>query len=87
MSYTPPERVRGLVLGLFGPAPTQGKSPAPTHALVVNLDYAAGVSIGLKGPKRLEAFDPASGKWTRQKRGPADIALAPGAGRLFRIAR
>jgi hypothetical protein len=35
MTYTPPERVRGAVIGLFGPKDNVDKA---THAIVVNLD-------------------------------------------------
>lgn len=87
LTYSPPDPVRGVMLGVFG-APARMKKPAkPTHALVVNLDYGAGQRVGIRGPGRLEVFDPANGKWTRLKgKGPA-LDLPPGGGKLVRVER
>ncbi len=82
--YKPPERVRGMLLGLFGP-PAKGNGPGkPTHVLVVNLDYQAEAVTGVVGPGRLEAFDPAGGTWTPVAAKDAALHLAPGGGKLLR---
>ncbi len=85
INFKSPERVRGLALGCFGPAPRPGKSSRATHALVVNLDYKAEVTQGLRGPGRLEVFNPKTGRWTAEKSKRAGLHLAPGEGKLVRI--
>src|ERR1017187_341217 len=60
MSYTNLQPVKGVLLGYFGPAPKGKKAPAPTHVMVVNLDYQAEVVVGIRSPSRLELFDPAT---------------------------
>lgn len=83
MDYNPPERVRGLMMGLFG-SPGRKKPVPPSHVLVVNLDYRSDTTIGVRGPSRLEAFDPATGKWTPLKSKRAELYLPPGGGKLLR---
>jgi hypothetical protein len=85
MTYTPPERVRGVLLGLFGPSAEKGKSLSPTHVLLVNLDYGADTVIGLRGPKKLELFDPSGGKWVLTKNKRVELHLGKGGGGLVRI--
>jgi len=86
LAYAPPEPVRGVLLGLFGPADPPGAQPArPTHAVVVNLDYKAEASIGVKGPAPLEAFDPATGLWSRAGAARAELRLTRGGGSLLRV--
>ncbi len=85
MPYKPPERVRGMLLGVFGP-PGKGNEPGkPTHVLVVNLDYGAEAVTRVVGPGRLEAFDPAAGTWAPVAAKDAALRLAPGGGRLLRM--
>ncbi len=85
--FSPPEPARGVLVGLFGPTSKPGKKQAVTHAFVVNLDYKAGLDVGIKGPKRLELFDPASNKWVRCQSRRTEAQLLPGAGKLFRVKR
>jgi len=81
MAYKPPERVRGMMLGYFG-QPGQ-----PSHVLVVNLDYKGESVSTLVGPGNLEGFDPASGAWSSANGPRIELRLAPGGGRLVRLAR
>lgn len=79
--YKPGDRVRGVVVGRFGP---EGGPAEGTHAVVVNLDYRADRTVGFKGPGPLDVFDPATGRWN-----PAgdrvELALRRGAGALVRV--
>jgi hypothetical protein len=84
MSYKPPERVRGILLGLFGPAGKRGRAATPTHAMVVNLDYGSEVTVGVKGRKRLEIFDASAGKWVKGRARLLEVHLGPGEGKLLR---
>ncbi len=77
--FHPPRPVRGALIGLFG-----AKSKA-THALVVNLDYEAGHSLGVRGPGRLELFDSRTASWERTKNRRTDLKLGPGTGQLARV--
>ncbi len=80
MAYTPPEKMKGLVLGTFG---THGK---PTHVVAVNLDYTRNAATTVVGPGPLEVFDPATGKWETSRTGRrAFIELLPGGGKLLRV--
>jgi hypothetical protein len=79
--YKPPERVRGMLLGYFGPP---GPGPA-THVLVVNLDYKANVVTSLIGPGKLAAFDAITGKWSAGGNHRVVFRLPPGGGRLWRV--
>jgi hypothetical protein len=83
MPYHPPERVRGALLGLFGPA-TATSSDAATHAVLVNLDYGAEAGFGLRAPQPIEVFDPVSRQWSRPGGNPAQVKLAKGGGKLVR---
>ena len=84
LSYTPPERVKGILLGLFGP-PGKGDAPArPTHVLVVNLDYRAEAVTSLVGPADLATFDAASGTWLPAGGPRVELRLPPGGGKLVR---
>jgi hypothetical protein len=79
--YKPLERVRGMMLGLFGPA-----SPGPaTHVLVVNLDYKAKAVTSLIGPGKLGAFDATTGKWGPAAHQRVELRLPPGGGKLLRV--
>lgn len=73
------ERVKGRLLGLFGP---EGK---PTHVLVVNMDYGAAAAASLVGPGALEAFDAARGTWAPTAGKRVLVQLPPGGGKLLRI--
>ncbi|MCR4414954.1 MAG: hypothetical protein NUV77_21255 [Thermoguttaceae bacterium] len=81
LAYRPPERVRGILLGTFG------EGQRPSHVVVVNLDYKAEATAPLVGPGRLEVFDAASGKWSAVDGAKVELRLAPGAGKLVRLAR
>ena len=87
MSYTNLQPVKGVLLGYFGPAGKGKKTPAPTHVMVINLDYQAEVVVGIRGPSRLELFDPATGRWSRASGKRAELLLARGGGRLVRVRR
>ena len=83
-AYKPPERVRGMLLGLFGPAGKASEPAKPTHVLVVNLDYQAGAVAPLVGPGNLEAFDAAGGTWSPVAGPDRTVRLPPGGGKLLR---
>lgn len=79
-----PAPVQGALLGYFGPPGKSGKAATVTHVMVVNLDYKAGATLGLRGPRELELFDPLSGRWSRTKDTRAELRLPPGGGQLVR---
>jgi len=85
MPYKPPERVRGMLLGLFGPAAGPGKPAAPTHVVVVNLDYKAEAIRTLIGPGGLELFDADARTWSPAGAGRVEIRLERGGGKLVRV--
>jgi len=87
MDYKPPEPVKGIMLGYFGPAGKGGQAPSPTHVLVVNLDYQSEAVWGIRGPKRLETFDAGSGQWSRAGGQRIELRLPPGGGKLMRVRR
>jgi hypothetical protein len=85
MNYQAPERVRGALLGCFGPA---GKTTAAsTHLLVVNLDYKTNTVLGLRGPVPIEIFDAATGRWLAATGPRAELNLPRGGGMLVRVSR
>jgi len=86
MPYKAPERVRGMLLGLFGQAAGPGKPAAPTHAVVVNLDYKAEAARAVIGPGSLELFDADAGTWSPAA-GRVELRLPPGGGKLLRVKR
>lgn len=86
MSYRPPERVKGILIGCFGPADSRDVAAA-THALVVNLDYRSEAAVGVHGPGPLQTFDPATAQWSAAQPPPVKLLLAGGAGRLVRVQR
>lgn len=77
--YAPPEPVRGFLLGTFG------SGDAPSHAMVVNLDYRKEAAVGLVGPGALESFDAATGQWSAAGGDRVELRLPPGGGRLVRV--
>lgn len=80
LAYTPPEKMKGMVLGVFG------KSGRPTHVLVVNLDYTQNTATTIVGPGALEAFDPRTGRWEPSSHGKRmSVQLLPGGGKLLRV--
>jgi len=79
MAYSPPERVRGFLLGCFG---TDDK---PSHAVAVNLDYKADVTVVLIGPGTLQAFDAKSCTWSAASGARLELRLPPGGGKLVRV--
>ncbi len=81
LAYRPPERVRGILLGTFG------EGNRPSHVVVVNLDYQAEATAPLVGPGNLEVFDAAAGTWAAAGGAKIELRLAPGGGKLVRLAR
>lgn len=81
ISYNPPERVRGFLLGYFGPDST------PSHVVAVNLDYRAEATVSLSGPSPLGVFDPKSSVWSAASGPRLDLHLPPGGGKLVRVER
>lgn len=87
MAYRRLERVRGMLLGFFGPGPG-GKGNQrlePTHVVVVNLDYQASAATSLVGPENLAVFDAAKGAWSRAAGNRIALRLPPGGGKLLRV--
>lgn len=82
--FTPPQPARGALIGVFG---KPGKRMTPTHAVLVNLDYQAATTIGLRGTGPLEIFDPVGRRWNGTQQNRLDFKLAPGVGALVRIGR
>ena len=82
MEYKTPQAIRGALLGIFGD-PT--KKSRPTHALVVNLDYKLERVLGVRGPGRLEIFDPTTLEWKPINKRLVELKLSPGEGALIRI--
>jgi hypothetical protein len=76
-----PDTARGLVLGYFG------TGDAPSHVLVVNLDYRTDVSATVTGPAALEVFDAAAQTWSAAPGTRVELQLPPGGGRLVRLAQ
>jgi hypothetical protein len=87
MAYKNLERVKGMLLGLFGLAGKGDEPSKPTHVLVVNLDYQASGVTSLVGPGKLETFDAAKGTWSSAAGDRVPLHLAPGGGKLLRIQR
>jgi hypothetical protein len=88
MPYQPPERVRGVLFGCFGPKVGSGsKGIRPTHAVVVNLDYRAIATVGLRSISSTDVFEPETSKWTRLRGRRTELQLPPGGGRLIRLRR
>ena len=81
VEYKKGERVQGVLLSRFG------ASAAATHVLVVNLDYKAEQTVGLKGPAPLEIFEAASGQWSPVGDAHVELHLAKGCGKLVRVQR
>ena len=76
------EETQGLLLGYFGIA------GAPTHVLVVNLDYTRDVTTTVVGPGSMAVFDATERKWHKASDGSrARVSLMPGGGKLLRLAR
>ncbi len=81
MTYKPPERVRGVLLGYFGEA------NKPSHVVVVNLDYKTRATLTLIGAGSLETFDAASGNWSSAGCRRVELRLEPGGGKLVRVSK
>ena len=83
VNYHSPERVQGVLLGVFGPT---DKTPADaTHAIVVNLDYKKEITLGLRAAGRLEIFDATTGRWSASDGPREELKLAGGSGKLLRV--
>jgi hypothetical protein len=85
MPYKRLDRVKGLLLGLFGPAGKGGEPAKPTHVLVVNMDYKASVTASLVGPGSLDTFDASRGAWQQGTGNRVELRLPPGGGQLLRV--
>ncbi len=75
----PPQPVKGLLFGYFGPR------LAPTHCLVVNLDYSGNAVVDVRGPGKLSVFDAQTSQWTKAKSSRAQLQLPPGGGKLISV--
>lgn len=84
ISYKPPERVRGVLLGLFGPANARQPAQA-THAVIVNLDYRTNLTAGVKSAHKIQVFEPATGQWSPPGGARLELSLPSGGGRLVRL--
>lgn len=84
MRDRPPQRVRGVVLGMFAPGGHTGVASA-THAIVVNLDYKSELTVGLRGPGAIEVFDAMIGKWSQTNARRVELKLPRGGGSLVRL--
>ena len=85
MNYKSPERVQGVLLGVFGPTE---KTPAEaTHALVVNLDYRQARTVTVQANAPLEVFDATTGVWSAAGGVRSELKLPGGGGRLVRLAK
>lgn len=80
LAFEPGKRVQGVLIGTFGPT----SESAPTHAVVVNLDYREERTVTLRGPGRLQRFDPATGKWGSASR-RLELRVPAGGGVLVRV--
>jgi hypothetical protein len=85
--YQPPEPVKGVLLGCFGPPGGTMTAKSATHVVVVNLDYKSEATAGLRGPEPLETFDAVAGEWSPVKEARAELRLPRGGGRLLRLRR
>jgi hypothetical protein len=85
MAYKGPERVKGILLGLFGPAGKDHEPGKATHVLVVNLDYKAAETRTIVGPGKLELFDALGGTWSAAADKGVTLSLPPGGGKLLRL--
>lgn len=84
MPYENLKPVEGMLLGYFGPAGNSDAPSKPTHALVVNLDYARGKATSVVGSGDLEVFQPATRTWSPTNANRAELDLSPGGGKLVR---
>lgn len=75
-------RVEGLLLATFG----HSRKGAPSHAVVVNLDYKAPQKLSLRGAAALEVFDADTRQWSPVGGSLAELTLPEGAGKLVRLA-
>jgi hypothetical protein len=87
LDYRKGDPVKGVLIGLFAPEGTGRKAGAPTHAMVVNLDYTAETVVGVRGTRSLETFSAETGSWSRKLGRHLDLRLARGGGTLVRLAR
>jgi hypothetical protein len=78
LPYSPPERVRGYLVGCFG------ADDKTTHAVVVNLDYKAAAKVAVVGTNTVEEFDAKTGAWTATA-ARLELRLPPGGGKLVRV--
>jgi hypothetical protein len=81
--------VKGILLGFFGPAAKGNEPVAPTHVVVVNLDYKADAKTTLVGPEKanLEVFDATGRTWSPAGGSRVALHLPRGGGKLVRLQR
>jgi hypothetical protein len=79
--YQAGARVEGLLLATFG----QTTKHAPSHVVMVNLNYKAPGKLNLRGPSALEAFDAGTRQWTPVGGSQAELTLPEGGGKLLRL--
>ncbi len=82
IDYPSGARVQGVLLGHFG---SPDRSLSKTHLMVVNLDYKAERTVGLKSASPLEVFDATTGKWSPLDGPRAELRLAGSGGKLVRV--
>jgi len=83
---TPPPPLKGVALGLFGPPQAALGAAQATHLVMVNLDYGAAVTVGLRAHAPFEVLEaPGSGTWTPTGATAGELRLEPGGGRLVRV--
>ena len=75
------EPLKGYLLGYFGK-----NDNAPTHVMVVNLDYDARKVITVTAPSALERFEPHQSIWYPVGGSKAKLDLPPGGGMLLKLA-
>ena len=83
IKFNPGRRIQGALIGSFGPT----AKGAPTHAIVVNLDYQEAQSLTLQGPAPIQQFDPITSKWNDVSADQLNLQLPPGGGVLVRVRR
>ena len=85
MKYKAPERVRGMLLGLFGPA---GKDHAPAKPRTcwwsIWITRRSDCRT-IVGPGKLDVFDAARRTWSAAGEKGAALSLPPGGGMLVRL--
>ncbi len=85
--FEPPAPVKGVLIGDFCPVNKSDLVLSPTHAVVVNLNYKAAASVGIRAAASLETFDPATGRWSSTHTNHVILDLPAGGGKLVRLGK